>query len=175
MKRLKYLFLLMLFPLFGHAEGQAGLSFFLDLIDFVKVFALWAIIVFPTIILLNKFRANKLTLKIKMIFIFGTGLIALFVWSMIKFDSDPWNGPIDSIIYKDKNEAFRKQDSINIYEGYSDSTIDETLASVDTSAVGIYIWLHKKRIFVRKHNIQFDSQRQEDSLTMSIVRSWKTK
>jgi hypothetical protein len=171
----KYLLFLLLLPCLAHAEGQEALAFFLDLIDFVKVFSVWALAVLLTNYFIKKYQTKKTTRTSKMIFLFGTALIALFVWSMIKSDSDPWHGPIDSIVHRKENEAFRIQDSINIYQGNRDSTIDETLASADTNKIGIYIWLNHQRIFVRKHTQHLGSQRREDSLTMAIVRGWKYK
>jgi len=152
------------------AEGQEGLSVFLDFITFLQIFGVWAIIVSVTIRLLNKYRAKKISFKFKAIFIIVTGLIALVIFSFVT-DTQPYDGPIDSIIYKEFNERHRKQDSLWIAEGYPDSTIVE-VTSIDTNRNGIYIWLNQKEVFVRKHSTNYNSQRQEDSVTMSIVRSW---
>ena len=175
MTRNKYLLLLLILPFLGHAEGQEGLVIIMDAFAFVAIFAIWAVIVFPTISLINKNRTNKLTKINKLIIIVTTGLIALFIWLMTKSDSQPFDGPIDSIIYKEQNESMRQNAINNITNGYPDSTIEENIADIDTSKIGIYIWLNNKSIFVRKNTAKFNTQRQEDSLTMAIVRSWKAK
>jgi len=173
MTRNKYLLLLLILPFIGHADGQDGLVIILDFFTFIFVFGIWAALVFPTIKLLNKYRAVKLSTTTKLITIAGTALIALFIFLMVKSDSEPFDGPIDSIIYKKQNESMRQNAIDNITNGYTDSTIEETIGSVDTSKVGIYIWLNHKSVFVRKNTAHFGTQRQEDSLTMAIVRSWK--
>lgn len=173
MTRNKYLLLLLILPFIGYADGQDGLVVILDAMAFIMVFAAWAIIVFPTLRLVNKTRTQKLSTTFKLIIIVITALIALFIWIMIKTDSEPFDGPIDSIIYKEQNEAMKQSAIDNITNGYSDSTIEENIADIDTSRIGIYIWLNHKSVFVRKNTSNFGTQRQEDSLTMAIVRSWK--
>jgi hypothetical protein len=173
MTRNKYLLLLLILPFIGHADGQDGLVIILDFFTFIFVFGIWAALVFPTIKLLNKYRAVKLSATTKLITIAGTALIALFIFLMLKSDSYPFDGPIDSIIYKEQNELMRQNAIDNITNGYSDSTIEENIADIDTSRIGIYIWLNHKSVFVRKNTSNFGTQRQEDSLTMAIVRGWK--
>jgi len=166
----KFLVILLLLPFFGHAEGQDALSLILDVIDFVKVFAIWAIVVFPTVLILNKYRTKKLSFNFKTMFYIGTGLIALFVFSMVKFDSQPYDGPIDSLFHNEFNSPERKAEELKKIFDQPDSTIEETISSVDTNELGIYIWLNHKKKFVRKATPEIQTQRQQDSLTMAIVR-----
>lgn len=93
---------------------------------------------------------------------------------MIKHDPHPYSGPIDNFVHKDKLENIRINDSLELMNGKPDSTIEATIVSLDSNEVGIYIWLNHKKYFVRKLTTGL-SQKQEDSLTMSIVRSWKSK
>ena len=174
MTRKKFLLLLLTLPFIAHADGQDGLVIILDFFTFIIVFGIWAVFVFPTISLVNKYRTEKLSATTKVITIVGTGLIALFIFLMLKSDSYPFDGPIDSIIYKEQNELMKQNAIDNILHGYPDSTIEENIADIDTSKLGIYIWLNHKSVFVRKNTANFNNQRQEDSLTMSIVRGWKS-
>lgn len=172
MTRKKFLLLILSLPFIAKADGQDGLVIILDFFTFIMVFGIWAAFLFPTISLVNKYRAEKLSTTTKLITIVGTGLIALFIFLMLKSDSYPFDGPIDSIIYKEQNELMQQNAIDNITNGYPDSTIEEDIASIDTSKLGIYIWLNHKSIFVRKNTDNFTTQRQKDSLTMAIVRSW---
>lgn len=169
----KILLILLLLPFFGHAEGQDAFGLILDVIDFVKVFAVWAIIVFPTVLILNHYRTKKLSYNFKAMFYIGTGLIALFVFSMVRFDSQPYDGPIDSLFHKEYNSPESQTEELQKILDRPDSTIEETLSAIDTSEVGIYIWLNHKKVFVRKPTPELKWQRQQDSLTMAIVRGWQ--
>lgn len=91
---------------------------------------------------------------------------------MIKSDPYPYEGPIDEFIHRDKIRANKIQDSLELWNGKQDSTIEETIASTDTSKIGVYIWLNGHCVFVRKLTPELSQQR-NDSLTMSIVRKWK--
>jgi energy-coupling factor transporter transmembrane protein EcfT len=167
------LLIALLLPFMGRADGQGFLIVVSDAIDFIGIFIIWALLVFPAIFLLNKFREKKLRRSTKLILLLTTGAIALFTWFMVKHDSHPYEGPIDSMLHKDLIEEHRKADSINLYQGYADSTITETIAHMDTSKVGIYIWLNHKEVFVRKNTAHLGSQAEEDALTMATVRRWK--
>ncbi|PZE15571.1 hypothetical protein DNU06_17395 [Putridiphycobacter roseus] len=87
-------------PRLVRAEGQYALDFALDAIDFIKVFIIWAVLVLFSIKILNYIKVNKLSKRNKTIIWLSTGLVALFIWSMIKHDSRPYEGPIDSIFNK---------------------------------------------------------------------------
>lgn len=173
MKRNKYLILLLALPFLAYADGQDGLVVILDAFIFIIIFAVWGIVIFPIIKMINEIRIKKLTIINKSVILISTGLIALFIWLMMKSDSQPFDGPIDSIIHRKQNELMKEEVLEYLKQGYKDSTIEETIASVDTSKIGIYIWLNHKSVFVRKNTSKFKTQRQEDSLTMSIVRVWK--
>ena len=88
---------LILLPQFVFAEGQYALDFFSDAIDFIKVFSIWAIVIFSFIKIFELFKPNRLNKRQKKIIWITTGIIALFIWSMIKHDPHPYEGPIDSI------------------------------------------------------------------------------
>ena len=171
--RNKYLLLLLILPFIVHAEGQEGLVVILDGMFFIMLFAICVVIVFQTIKQINKSRTKKLPRTTTYSIILISGLIIFFVWSMIKSDSQPFDGPIDSIINKEENQLMMQNATINDVQDSPDSTIEETISAIDTSEIGIYIWLNHKRVFVRKNRYTFYTQRQEDSLTMSIVRRWK--
>jgi hypothetical protein len=92
-----YIIYIMLFPSIAFAEGQEALALFMDVIDFVKVVGIWGIVVGAILRITNHFLRNKLlTKQVRFIWII-TGVIALFIWSMIKHDPYPLEGPIDSI------------------------------------------------------------------------------
>lgn len=168
-----HLILLVLLPFAAFADGQDGLVIIWDGILFVMVFAIWAAVVFPTLYTLKKSATKKISGFARLSIIFGTGLISLFIWLMIKSDSHPFDGPIDSIIYKEQNEHIRQEAMDQLTNGYPDSTIVETIASVDTSKIGIYMSLNHTMVFVRKDTPVFNSQQEKDAYTMKIVRGWK--
>jgi hypothetical protein len=142
-----------------------------DFFDYFKIFLPFTILATATYILIKTTRKKEFS-NIQFYSFWLTALIVMTItFQFIKYDSQPFDGPIDSIIYKNFNEEHRKQDSIYLVDGYPDSTISET-TSIDTNKNGIYIWLNHKELFVRKHTTNFNSQRQEDSVTMSIVRRW---
>lgn len=97
----KYLVLILIFiPSLVRAEGQYALDFAMDAVDFIKVFVIWALLVFFSIKIRNYIKTDKLSKRMKIIVWLNTGLIALFIWAMIKHDSKPYEGPIDSIFNK---------------------------------------------------------------------------
>ncbi len=79
-------------------------------------------------------------------------ILATFNWSMIKYDPYPYEGPIDSIVYKKMNARKAKQDSTEIYSR-KDSSI-EYLYCVDTNKQGVYLWLNNKPILLRKFTVR---------------------
>ena len=128
-------------PLFVFAEGQDALGVFLDVLDFIKVFSVWGIIIFILIRILNYTRSTKLkTLHKKYIWI-GTGFVALFMWSMIKHDPYPYEGPIDSI--------FKKMPTVNENKKHEDGVIEHVFES-DIDSAGVYVWKNGAKNFVRK-------------------------
>lgn len=166
------LIILLLMPTLTFAEGQAGMEYFIWTIDFIEVFGLWIIGALLFSVALGSIRQQSLSKKQKYIFWAFILFAAFFHWSMTTYDPHPTEGPIDSIIHRDQVERKATQDSLDLVYGKADSSIDETIASVDTSEIGVYIWLNHKRIFVRKFTPGL-YQRQNDSLTMSIVRQWR--
>ncbi len=91
---------------------------------------------------------------------------------MVKYDPNPYSGPIDGLIHRDILQKRRTIDSLEIITCKPDSTIETTIASVDSNEVGIYIWLNNKKHFVCKATTSLN-QKQQDSLTMTIVRGWQ--
>jgi len=169
-----FIFILsLLIPTLCLADGQAGLGVFLDTITFIEVFGAWIIACFLALTIIRLFNKTALSKKVKRIVWISVLLVAFFHWSMVKFDPYPYDGPIDSIIYKNKKEQWRIEDSLEMMNGKPDSTIESIIASIDTSKVGVYIWLNHEMHFVRKLTEEPDNQRLQDSLTMSIVRKWK--
>ena len=137
----KLILILTFTPLFAFAEGQDALGVFLDVIDFIKVFSVWGIMIFILIRILHYVRSTKLKTKHKKYIWFGTGIIALFVWSMIKHDPYPYEGPIDSI--------FKKMPVFNENERHSDGVVEYVFQSEIDSA-GVYVWKNNIKSFVRK-------------------------
>jgi hypothetical protein len=68
---------------------------------------------------------------------------------MIKYDSRPYDGPIDSFLKKDIIEKSKLRDSLESINGKADSTIEYTY-SIDTAKEGVYIWLNGKTKLLRK-------------------------
>lgn len=164
---MKFFFIigLIIAPLLVFAEGQDALGILLDTIDFVKVFGVWAILIFTFLKILNYLKPNILNESKKKVIWIATGLIASFVWSMIKHDPYPYEGPIDSIF---KNEITKEQN-----EQKPDSTIEYNW-SANKNEEGAYIWLGNKKIFVRELTKKEKAHEGlNDSLTMSIVRNWE--
>ena len=128
-------------PLFTFAEGQYGLGIFLDVFDFIKVFSIWGITVFVLIRIFNSVNSNKLGKQYKKFIWLGTGLIALFIWSMIKHDSNPYSGPIDSLFNKNLTIDDNESHTAGVIEYVFDSEADSS---------GVYVWKDDVKVFVRK-------------------------
>jgi len=82
----KYLILLVLFPLVGHAEGQDIFSYIIHTIDFIKVFGIWSVTILIAIPIINSVRTEKLNSNAKKMIWLSTGVIAMFVWLLITLD-----------------------------------------------------------------------------------------
>ncbi len=80
----KYLFILLLLPIMLFAEGQNVSSLFSDIFTYIAIFVLWHLSVFILIYVINKFKIEKLNLKYVIAIYILTGLIALFIWSLVK-------------------------------------------------------------------------------------------
>lgn len=173
MNKIVFAFLLLV-PTILKAEGQDFLVLVSDLFDFIFVFTIWTLGLLFFLLLLKAF--GKVTInKKKRVSIWIVGLLlAFFHWIMIKHDPNPYSGPIDSLVHKSKLEKSKTADSLELINGKPDSTIEATIASIDSNDLGIYKWLNHKKYFVRKLSTGL-TQRQQDSLTMSIVRSWTRK
>lgn len=159
--------ILTLLPLSVFAEGQDVFGIIFGTIDFIKVFGIWAILIWGLIRTFEYFKSNKLEKKKKGIIWITTGLISLFIWSMIIHDPYPYDGPIDSL--------FKKIITYDLNRVRPDSTI-EYKWSMDKSEEGAYIWLSNKKIFVRKLTDKEKSHEGlSNSLTLSVVRGWNKK
>ena len=171
-KRIITILFIILLPTIVKADGQDFIVWFSDGVKFLIIFSWWTIGILVLLTIIKTIRKKEFSKKQKyIIWTFGL-LLGFFHWTMIKSDSYPNSGPIDSIVYKDLVEKSRIKDSLELFNGKADSTIESTIASIDTNDIGVYIWLNHKRIFVRKLTPGL-YQRQNDSLTMSIVRQWK--
>ena len=163
MKRI-LLIVFLVVPGFVHAEGQAGLSFFLDAIYLFVVLMVWGIVTLISIEITKKFRAlnrtNKLTIS-------GTTLtIALVYWGMTKYDPYPYDGPIDTI--------FKSYPKVDPNAPKPDGTIEYILSSIDSTKEGSYIWLNDSMIYVRPLTEgERNHEGLNDELTKSIVKTWK--
>lgn len=108
MKRLSFkltVFFIFLFSTSIYAEGQDGLVVILDGFKFVVIFSIW---IGFTLIALSAIKGKKeLNKKRKFLIWFITFMIALFGWVMLKSDSEPFDGPIDSIIHRDIHERLK--------------------------------------------------------------------
>ncbi len=168
-----FLFLIIiLIPIVIKAEGQDGLVFILDTFSFLFAFGIWIVVFFLTLYLVRVLRKKENRLRQKIIVGLICSFFGVFHFLMIKSDPYPYEGPIDEIIHRDIIEASQIRDSLEMLHGKPDSTIEETIASIDKSKIGVYIWLNGRIIFVRKLTPEL-SQQSNDSLTMSIVRKWK--
>lgn len=172
-RRIYLLLIIVALPTVLKAEGQEGLVYILDGFTLLVALSVWAILFFVILAVLKYFRNTDNGLKQKFLVGAICLLFAVFQFTMTKSDPYPYEGPIDEFIHRDKIREWKIKDSLEVLGGKPDSTIEETIASVDTSKIGIYIWLHGQSIFVRKPTPELRSQRQNDSLTMSIVRKWK--
>lgn len=154
-------------PLTSFAEGQNVLKILSDAIDFGKIFLLWFILIWSTLKLLVYYKKSKIGKTNKRIIWASTGLIALFIWSMVKHDPYPYEGPIDSI--------FRKNVANDYNAIKQDSTIEYSW-SIDPKEQGVYIWINNEKVFVRQlAPKEIASKEINDSLTMAILNSWKNK
>jgi hypothetical protein len=158
--------LIILSPITVLAEGQEGLQTILAAFQFIIVFSIWAILIWTIIKLANWLKKTKLSkIQIRVIWT-STGLIPLFIWSMIKHDPRPYEGPIDSL--------FKKNLAHDPNESKLDSTIEYTW-SIDGNQKGVYIWLNNEKKFVREFNAkELAHEGLDDSLTMAIVRKWNS-
>jgi hypothetical protein len=168
-KRGLLILLIFFLPIIGRAEGQEGLVYILDALKLLFVLFIWLILLLITLLLLKKRTTLKIKIGIACLYL----AFATFHFIMVKSDPYPYEGPIDEFIHRDMIKAGKTRDSLELLHGKPDSTIETTIASVDTNEIGVYIWLKGQSIFVRKLTPDLGSQRRNDSLTMSIVRSWK--
>jgi hypothetical protein len=105
MKRLSFKLTFLFIFLFStsiYADGQDGLVVILDGFKFVVIFSIW--IGFTLIILSAIKRKKELNKKRKFLIWIIILLLASFSWVMLKSDSEPFDGPIDSIIHRDIHE-----------------------------------------------------------------------
>ena len=155
------------------AEGQEGLVIMLDGFLFFVIFSIFIGLTFVSIKSIK--RKTELNKTHKFLIWTIILLFALFTWSMLKTDSRPFEGPIDSIIHRDIIEQLNKIDEPIIIKEPTDSTIQEIITSADTNEIGVYIYLNHQKHFVRKFVSGQRTRKQLDSLTMAIVRKWPKK
>lgn len=157
--------ILTLLPFSVFAEGQDAFGVILGTIDFIKVFGIWTILIWGSIRTFEYFKSTKLEKKKKRIIWITTGLISLFIWSMIMHDPYPYDGPIDSLL--------KKKITYDPNRVRPDSTF-EYKWSMDKSEEGAYVWLNNKKIFVRRLTDKEKAHEGlNDSLTLNVVRGWK--
>jgi hypothetical protein len=175
MRRKSILILLtvLLVPTILKADGQDFLVYILDGFTFLLVVLIWIALfyLFLYIVKLLRKKDNRLTQKL----IVGAMCLLFGIFNFIMFKSDPYpyEGPIDEFIHRDLIREGRIRDSLELWHGKPDSTIETTIAATDTSKIGVYIWLNNKSVFVRKLTPDLGSEKRNDSLTMSMVRGWK--
>jgi len=120
-----------------------------DIEDYFKVVPLW--LVGGTILYYSfKYFRNKSFSETTKLFYWTVicGL-ALVHFSIIKFDSQPFNGPIDNIIQRDAINKSKVNDSLETVNGKADNTV-EYVYSIDTVEQGVYVWLDKRKVLLRK-------------------------
>ena len=66
------------------AEGQNVSSILSDILTFIEIIVFWLLSVFIIIYIINKFKIEKLNLKYVLAVYIVTGLIAIFIWSLVK-------------------------------------------------------------------------------------------
>jgi hypothetical protein len=126
----------LLLPTTCAADGQGWLGVVSDIWKFIGAFALWILMAKFAIKIYTQYKKKTITNKQKYFIWIGIVCIAFFHWSMIKFDPYPTEGPIDSIIWKEKVEKKKMADSIEAVqylekkEKQSDSIINKVLNSV---------------------------------------------
>jgi hypothetical protein len=91
---LVYLFLI---PNALKAEGQIGLGEFSDGLLLLIVLLLWFISNKTFNFIYKLVRKENITSRLKKIVLISSLPFAVFCWTLIKFDSEPHKGPIDSI------------------------------------------------------------------------------
>ena len=134
---------------------EYGLGLFSDIIWFVTVFSISIVSAFIILYILRKVRKHDLEKRVKYLFWITIFVFAFFYWWMTKYDSDPRHVPIDSWWYKDSNEHFLKQDSMEIMGNVftkPNNTVEYVYSSVDSMKVGSYIWLNNKKVFYYLHH-----------------------
>jgi hypothetical protein len=120
-----------------------------DIENYIKVVPLWLVggtILFYAII---HFRKQSFSERTKLFYWTTICGLALVHFSIIKFDSQPFNGPIDSILQKDALNNSKVNDSLEMANEKKDSTI-EYLYSIDTVEQGVYVWFDKRKLLLRK-------------------------
>jgi len=168
------IYLIVLFILLFYSRSEQLDIFVLggDFLDLLLIFSIWSVLSILLYLLIKKRKKSISNVQ------FFTFWIIILICASINFQIIKYNPhPYDTFYYKwrhkDLIERKRINDSIGLYSGKPDSTIETTIASIDSNDVGVYIWLNHKSIFVRKLTPELKSQRENDSLTMSIVRKWK--
>ena len=120
-----------------------------DIENYIKVVPLWLVggtILFYSIKYFRKQSFSERTILFYWTTICG---LALVHFSIIKFDSQPFSGPIDTILHKDAINKSKINDSLEMANGKTDSRI-EYVHSIDTVEQGVYIWLDKRKLLLRK-------------------------
>lgn len=151
------------------AEGQEGLVIILDGMLFIFIFGLSIAITALSLKAMSQKRSRGTQLTIWILVLSGS----LFLWSMLKTDPYPFEGPIDSLFHRGALD--NPVNHTPIKKVISDSTIEIITNASDTSENGVYVWLNQNKKFVRKLEAGQKTKRQHDSLTLSIVRRWHKK
>jgi hypothetical protein len=144
-----------------------------DFFDLLLIFMVWTLLSGLLYMLIKRGRRKNISNAQFYSFWIIILICASINFQMIKYNPHPYDTWFYKWSHKDFIEQKRINDSLEIRNGKPDSTIETTIASLDSSEVGVYIWLNHKRKFVRKLTPEIIGQRQNDSLTMSIVRTWK--
>lgn len=126
------------------AGGQAPIGVFFDVIDFIIVFLIWLFSVLVLIQINRRLKLVELSKFKRRVLWISTGLVALFVWSMVKHDGRPYEGPIDSL--------FKSKSTFDSNEPQPDGTIETCFQSEDSTELGVYRWENGEKIFIRKLN-----------------------
>ena len=101
-----------------------------DIEDYFKVVPIWLVVGTILFYLFKYFREESFSEKTKLLYWTIICGLALIHFSIIKYDSKPFSGPIDNILQRDIMNKAKVNDSLEMVNGKPDSTI-EYVFSID--------------------------------------------
>ena len=168
-----YLMTSFILVFFSRMEGLDIFVLSGDFFDALLIFNAWILLPIIPYKLIKKRMGGNISNAQFFSFWIIILICASINFQLIKYNPYKYDTWFYKWSHKDLLEQIRVDDSLELLYGKPDSTIDATTASIDSNELGVYIWLNHKRKFVRKLTPEIKSQREDDSLTMSVVRNWK--